>query len=360
MNSPGALAPKPLGLSIDLLEYQRLNLPVYGAYCEIFGRNSRGTSLLDYPPIPVECFKCADMTSFVGERCVAEFHSPEDADGKRAVHRFCDTGLMQRSQIYAFTLMIARIMQPTTRVFSLLPSSRDDVHSQASFMVTSFVETIGGAGSGHFSQTEPGLDGLVTAIEKASGDKVPVHLMGTPEQYHLLLDVMGNRSVTSDSWSCAMIVGAALHEPKSMAELKDRLAQRIGINRRNIYGEFGMCELSSQGYEICGMNCTGDDPEEGLFIFPNWVKCLVFNPETMTPLLPGNWGRIAIFDLCSLDSAAFVLTEFEGELVTLPETLRSRVQGHPKYALKLGGRASEPIPEGCRDQWKSWAGRIAG
>ncbi len=355
MNSPGALAPKPLGLSIDLLEYQRLNQPAYGAYCEIYGRTERGTSILDYPPIPVECFKCADMASFPKETSIAEFHSAEDADGRKAIHRFCDKGMPQRSQIYAFTLMIARIMQPTTRVFSMLPSSYDDIHAQESFMVTSFVETLGSADSGHFTD----LEQLITAIEKASEDKVPVHLMGTPEQYHALLDVMGERTVTSDSWSCAMLVGAALHDRKSLAELKDRLAQKLGFNRGNIYGEFGMCELSSQGYEICALNCPGDAPEEGLYIFPNWVKCMVFNPETMAPLLPGNRGRIAIFDLCNMDSAAFVLTECEGELVTLPEPLRSRVQGHPKYALKFHGRASETIPECCRAQWKTWAGRIA-
>lgn len=361
MNSPGVLAPKPLGLSIDLLEYQRLNQPNYAAYCEICGRTARGMSILDYPPIPVDCFQCADMSLFSKDSCIAEFHSRINDDGQ-TIHRFCDLGLLQRSLIYAFTLMIARTMSPMTRVFSLLPPRHDDMHSQTSFMAASFVETFGAPDSAHFGSADDGLDTtrLIKALEKASLDNAPVHIIGSPALYSTLLDAMGERSIAGAQGSCIMLTSALTHEMCrcSLDELRKSLSQKLGIDQRHIYCVFEMSELSSQGYEICAMNCTCSDIEDGLYIFPNWVKCMIFNPESMSPLLPGNPGRIAVFDLCSLDSVAFVLTQYEGELVTLTESLRSRVQGHPKYALKLHGKASESIPEGCRSQWKMWAERI--
>ena len=96
--------PKMRDLLVDVLEYQRLNHPRYGRYCALHRRTERGTSILSYPPLPVESFKRADICPFPQEQTIAEFHSSGTTEGVRSVHRFRDMGLLQRALIYTFTL----------------------------------------------------------------------------------------------------------------------------------------------------------------------------------------------------------------------------------------------------------------
>ncbi len=362
MDCPTGLEPKPLGLIVDLLEYQRLNHPLYGKYCEIHGRTSRGTSLLDYPPLPVECFKKADICPFSKDLTVAEFYSSGTTEGIRSIHRFRDVGLMQRSLIYAFTMLIARSIPPQTRVLSLMPSINDNPHSSLGFMISSFVDVLGTEGSGHFFSMDHGLDTdrLIAELEKSAKEQIPVHLMGPAFSYVELLDALHERKITSAPGSGLLETGGYKGKSREIpkSELRDMLSEKLGISRRYIYGEYGMCELSSQGYEICAFNTPGELPEEGLFVFPNWLKCIIFNPENMSPVLPENEGQIALFDLCNLDSAAFILTGDIGELQLLPEPLRARVPGHPKYVLKLKGRAANAVPKGCSMSWDEWAHQL--
>ena len=359
MDSPAGQEPKPTGLMIDLLEYQRLNHPLYGTYCSIQGRTERGSSLLDYPPLPVECFKRADLCPFAPEKCVAEFHSSGTTEGVRSIHKFCDPGLMQRSQIYAFSMLTGRRISQQTRILSLMPSYESNPHSSLGYMISSFVKAFGAPGSGHFFSIEKGLDvdGLCAQIEDAAAHEAPVHLMGPAFAYVELLDRLGDRHFTSAPGSCLLETGGYKGKSREIPrhELRDMLSQKLGIERRAVYGEYGMCELSSQAYEISALNTPGDLPEEGLFIFPNWMRCILFNPENMSPVLPGNEGQIALFDLCNLDSAAYILTGDVGTLVSLNESLRSKVPGHPKYALRLKGRAENAVPKGCSMAWEEWA-----
>ena len=84
------------------------------------------------------------------------------------------------------------------------------------------------------------------------------------------------------------------------------------------------------------------------------MKCMLFNPETMAPVLPGHEGQIAFFDLCNLDSAAYILTGDVGTLVELPPDVRRATVGFPKYGLRLRGRATSAVPKGCSMAWDEW------
>ena len=359
MDNDGVPEPKALGLNIDLLEYQRLYHPLYGKYCALHGRTSRGVSLLDYPPLPVECFKRADVCPFDVRRTVAEFRSSGTTEGTRSVHRFRDLGLYQRSMLYAFTALIAGKFAPESRMLSLMPSYADNPHSSLGYMLSRLTDLMGEGGSGCYFSMERGLDveGLCAQLEEASSLGHAVHLMGPSFAYVELLDRLGERRFASAPGSTLLETGGYKGRSREIprGELRDMLADRLGIARRFIYGEYGMCELSSQGYEICAITTEGELPDEGLYIFPGWVKCVVYNPETMAPVLPGNAGQIAIFDLCNLDSAAYVLTGDVGVLEPLDGPLRKRVPGHPRHALRLMGRAASAVPKGCSMAWEEWA-----
>lgn len=362
--APAGLEPKMLGLSADVLEYQRLNHPLYGRYCALHGRAERGNSILDYPPLPVESFKRADICPFGADLTVAEFHSSGTTEGVRSIHRFRDAGLMQRAIFYAFTLMISRFMPKSMRFLSLMPSPADNPHSSLGYMIGQFVQNYGAPGSGYFFDFERGFDfdRFAVALETAERDGVAVHIFGPAFSYVELIDRLGETGKTfrCAPGSCLLETGGYKGRTREIPkdELRRALSEKLGIARDHIYGEYGMCELSSQGYEICALNCKGRCPGECLYIFPGWLRCILFNPETMAPVLPGNEGQIAFFDLCNLDSAAYILTGDVGTLVELPPDMRAGTVGFPKYGLRLRGRAPKAVPKGCSMAWDEWNAHI--
>lgn len=356
--APKALEPKMHGLGVDLLEYQRLNHPLYGKYCEIRGCCRRGVSILDYPPLPVESFKRADICPFDDFRTVAKFCSSGTTEGVRSVHRFRDLTLLQHALTYTFTMYIARNAPRGMRYFSLMPPYEENPTSSLGYMISRFVRDFGAPGSGYFFSLNGGLDveRLCGALEAAWRDGVPVHIMGPAFAYVEFLDRLGGRCFESVSGSCLLETGGYKGRVREVPkeELRDLLSRKLGISQNSIYGEYGMCELTSQGYEICGLNTAGDLPGECLYIFPPWLQCVIYNPENFAPVLPGNKGQIAFFDLCNLDSAAYILTGDIGCLVPLPASLQARVPGYPQYALRLYGRALSAIPKGCSMAWEEW------
>ena len=217
---------------------------------------------------------------------------------------------------------------------------------------------MGGPGSGSFFSMQNGLDidGLCTELQKAQDEKAPVYLMGPAYAYVALLDSLGDRQFQCATNSCLLETGGYKAKSREIpkSELRDALSQKLGIQRRSVYGEYGMCELSSQGYEICARNLSDPLPEEGLYIVPPWLKCIIYNPENMRPLPPDQDGQIAFFDLCNLDSAAFILTGDVGRLVPLNADLQNRLPTHPQVALKLYGRAPNAVPKGCSIAWDEW------
>ena len=358
-NGPAPFEPKAPGLFVDVLEYQRLNHPMYAKYCEISGCTQRGKSIFDYPPLPVESFKRADLCPFEPDQVIAEFYSSGTTEQVRSIHKFRDMGLVQRANLFAFQMMVMRNTGKIPRIFSLMPSPQDNPHSSLGFMISQFVQNLGVKGSGYYFSMDGGLDvdGLCDAIAQAYRDEVPVHLMGPSFAYVHLLDALGDRTLQTVPGSCLLETGGYKGKSREVpkGELRDALSAKLGIARRFIYGEYGMCELSSQGYEICALNTSGDLPDEGLYIFPPWLKCVVFNPDDMSPTLPGNEGQIAFCDMCNLDSAAYILTGDVGTMVEIPGDLRKRIKGFPKFALKLRGRAANAVPKGCSMAWDEWA-----
>lgn len=355
--TPG-LEPKMHALLVDVLEYQRLNHALYGRYCALNGCTTRGASILDYPPMPVECFKRADICPFEVSQTVAEFRSSGTTEGVRSIHRFRDTGLMQRAIIYTFTMFISRFMPKNMRFLSLMPSSASNPNSSLGYMISQFVQLFGAEGSDYFFDFDRGLDleRLLASLSESERNGQAVHLFGPAFAYVELLDRMGDRVFRCAPGSCLMETGGYKGRTRVIPqkELRRTLSEKLGIELSHIYGEYGMCELSSQGYEICALNDKGALPDECLYIFPGWMKCMLFNPETMTPVLPGNEGQIAFLDLCNLDSAAYLLTGDIGTLVELPDGMRHSVVGYPRYGLRLKGRAPNAVPKGCSMSWEEW------
>jgi hypothetical protein len=97
----------------------------------------------------------------------------------------------------------------------------------------------------------------------------------------------------------------------------------LGISSENIFGEYGMSELSSQAY-------AGAD---GLFRFPPWARAQMISPATGREAREGEGGLIRVYDLANVWSVMAVQTEDVGV--------------REGDGFRLLGRAAEAEARGC-------------
>jgi hypothetical protein len=90
----------------------------------------------------------------------------------------------------------------------------------------------------------------------------------------------------------------------SPERLLEEIASQLGVPPPRVVREYGMTELTGQGYT--GALHGGD---RDLFLTPPWMRARVLDPETLDEAAPGETGVLAIFDLANAGSAAHLLTQ---------------------------------------------------
>ncbi len=109
----------------------------------------------------------------------------------------------------------------------------------------------------------------------------------------------------------------------SKAKLHQLLSEQFGLADSQIISEYGMSELSSQGY---------DNPDH-IFRFPPWARVQIISPETKREVGIGETGLVRIYDLANVYSVMAIQTE---------DLAIRRDDG-----FELIGRANEAEPRGC-------------
>ena len=108
------------------------------------------------------------------------------------------------------------------------------------------------------------------------------------------------------------------------------LLERItGIAPHRMVSEYGMCELSSQAYDL------GRQDRIRGFRFPPWVRWTVVDPETGAELPEGECGLIRIFDLANVWSVMAIQTGDLGCRIDDGFELRGRVADAPARGCSL-------------------------
>ena len=90
-------------------------------------------------------------------------------------------------------------------------------------------------------------------------------------------------------------------------EFYPQFEERLGLTRKQIVSEYGMCELSSQFYTH-----PSSPISHRLFYGPAWVRVIVVDPETGREARDGERGLIRIFDLANVGSVLAIQTEDVG------------------------------------------------
>ena len=322
----------------EVLDYAIRHVPAYAGYCRARGVEGGDVAgWRDIPAVPTAAFK---EIRLLADGAVAEavFRTSGTTRGpeRRGEHHVADLDLYRESLRPAFRAALlpddARL-----RFLSLMPPPSQLPDSSLAFMIGDVMEAFGAAGSAAFAGAD-GLDhgALASAAREAAADGAPVLLLGTSAAFIHWLDALaaaGERLRMPDG-SRLMDTGGFKGKGRSIpaVELRDAYAERLGIPPERCVNEYGMTEMLSQLYDTTLRDGAAGDPRPKAP--PPWVRSLAVDPETLTPLEPGDTGILRHVDLANVGSVPAIQTEDLGRV------------DHGGRVL-LEGRAAGAPPRGC-------------
>jgi hypothetical protein len=283
-------------------------------------------SIDEVPAIPCDVFRLKRVSAHAPSLDTRVFRTSGTTLGTRGAHFFRDLGTYEMAAMAFASRMLWPDAKPTA-VISLAPSSTEVRDSSLGFMIDLFAERLAVPITHAFS-VERGLDigALSGAVERASA---PVLVAGTAFAYVALLDDESPSVLRLPAGSRVMLTGGFKGRSREIPELELRglLAARFGVPHRDVVGEYGMTELSSQLYE--------SESESGVrrYRWPSWMRVSAVDPLSLEPLPSGEEGICRIVDLANVDSAVAIQTQ---------DRVRVSDDG-----VELLGRLPGATPRGC-------------
>jgi hypothetical protein len=293
----------------ELFRLQYLSNPSFRKLCQAGNRGPQISDWREIPAVPTVASKELEMTSIpVGQRSVV-FHSSGTTEQKPSRHFHHSESLV----LYEASLRAAFRAHflpdgAALRFVSLTPPKMAVPHSSLVYMI----DAVGAPNCQFFGKTDQSgawaldAEGLADALQQT---REPVAVLGTA---FLLLDFVdylaacdvklhlppGSRVMETGGYK-----GRSRTIPKP--ELHARMSEYLGIPRDSIIGEYGMCELSSQAYDLR----FGETDEPRGYRFPPWARALVISPENGRLVNEGEIGLIRVIDLANVWSVLAVQTE---------------------------------------------------
>ena len=252
--------------------------------CRIYDR-------YDHTYLPIGAFRHAAVACFAHEAAARVFISSGTSGSGRSRHFVRDTALYDRAIRVHFESVFGS--GPFTLVAHLPGYARD---SSLVYMVRRLMAWHGDAASGFFLE-DVGM--LERAVAHSTAHARPLMLWGAA--FGLL------RMAESRQWRLppgARIVetGGMKTHRRSMTRsaLHAALAAGFGIDRAQVWSEYGMCELLSQAYTRGGR----------VFYAPPWMRVEVFDPVLLeTPVREGQVGVLGVIDLANVHTVSAIMTE---------------------------------------------------
>jgi hypothetical protein len=307
-------------LAVELCALQRQSNVAYGKFCGTMGRGERWQ---DIPAVPAAAFKELEMTALTPEERTTVFFSSGTTQGDRSRHFHSTRSLelYEESLCLWFEREFAREKEGVSWLF-LTPDAQQAPNSSLVHMF----QTIGERVSPDVNRRRARRDapyqfaGIIDQegiwdldarktfnfLSVAQNANEPVAVFGTAFLFVHLLDALEKEGaklrLPEGSWvlETGGYKGRTREIPKD--ELHRLIAERLGVAREKIFGEYGMSELSSQAY-------AGAD---GVFRFPPWVRARLISPATGRDADEGERGLIRIYDLANVWSVMAVQTEDVG------------------------------------------------
>lgn len=327
-------------LALEVFAYQFERNRPYRAYCSARGRNPESVGLWqEIPALGTAAFKEADLTTVPPEGVRTVYHTSgtTGAGARPGRHLLPDTQLYDASLLPNFRAHLLPDVD-AMRIHVCGPTQRYNPHSSLGHMNSRVQEAFGLPGSGVFWTNEgPKFGCLASALEKSEGEPVPVCLLGTAFGFVHFLDWLegeGRGRMRLPPGSRIMDTGGYKGRSREVprAELYSLYGERLGVPLSHVVNEYGMTELGSQFYDtVLRDRASGDGPR--IKSVPAWVRVLVVDPETLSPLPAGSVGLLRFFDLANLHTVAAIQTDDLGVQIG---------QG-----FEILGRAAGAAPRGC-------------
>ena len=270
----------------SIAAYQIEKCNVYGRYCKSIGAQS--------PPfLPIEAFKHQPLTTFPPEEAVAVFQSSGTGSGVRSKHYVKDLQIYEQSIYSAFLSFFGD--GPYTLLAYLPHYQQMGQASSLLYMIKYLIESHGDQLSGFYYGHEKELNDVVASL---SDDSKPI-VFGAAFG---LLDLIDQSPISLPQHAVVVETGGMKTYRKEVtrAELQQQLASSLGVTEKQIWSEYGMCELLSQAYATGG----------SVFHPPPWMRFKIMDPEMpLEEVGEGNPGALAIVDLANIHSVSAILTQ---------------------------------------------------
>jgi len=322
-------------LGLAVFAWQRAHNPVVARLAARALGARAPCALAEVPALPTDVFKAARVACFPERETARVFETSGTTQDVRGRHAFASLELYETAAIAA----ARRWLLPERAYRCVLLAEPETVApaSSLSFMLARFAETWDvqrGSETADDVWMVRGsmldVEAVTHALDRSGDDGVPVALLGTSFGFVHLLDAVGAKRWALPGGSVAMPTGGFKGRSRELDPdaLRGMIAATFGLSHSDILGEYGMTELSSQGYEA---------RREGRASYrvPPWMRVTMVDPETLREVPRGQVGLVRVVDLMNLGSAIAIQTSDLG-----------RVDDDGGGFVVLG-RAPGATPRGC-------------
>jgi len=323
-------------LASDLARFQARHVPGYGRLCAARGvAPERIARASDAPAVPTDAFKLAAVFAFDPNEARVTFRTSGTTLGARGAHAFRDVGTYDAAALAFGRATVARGLAPPVAVLVVGPSPDEAPDSSLAHMCGLFARALdpGQPVERSFFVRRGTLDtaGLHARVAALLPSRPAVVLATSFALVHLL-DDLGRDQLPLPPGSRVMQTGGFKGRSREVEaeELRRAIAAAFAIAERDVVGEYGMTELSSQFWEA---TLVDERARPGVYAEPPWARVVPVDPETLAPIVDGAVGIARVEDLANVDSAFAVLTQ-------------DRVRRVPGGFELLGRTAGAP-PRGC-------------
>jgi hypothetical protein len=361
-------------LALDIARFQVEHNPAFARLCR--QRGARLTRLELVPAVPADAFRLGRVAAHPECSDVARFLTSGTTGGSgRHVFRTLDT----YAELSVRWGRLALLGGGTGRctVLALASPFEPERRSSLGYMMQRFMQELDGRPLGRasafdafgacgavdaFDADEPGrwllggtsvdVPGLRRGARLAEQRGEPLLLLATSFALVWLLDTLAGERLPLPPGSVILWTGGFKGRSRSVeaADLGRALCQTFALPQRQLIGEYGMTELSSQLYDR-GFN--PGSPHPSVFVEPPWLRVTPVDPISLEPVAPREVGLARFTDLCNVDSALNVLTQdrvrrVPGGIVLAGRQASARLRGCSLAVEALAAAASSASPEAGR------------
>jgi hypothetical protein len=341
-------------LALDIARFQAEFNPAFARLCRHRGACLSRLELV--PAVPADAFRLGRVAAHPAAQDVASFFTSGTTGGSgRHAFRTLET-YAALSVAWGRRALFGERTDRCTVLALALPFEPER-RSSLGYMMQCFMQQFDGrslVGGGAFDQLErerwllgPGgvdLGGLRRGAELAEQRGEPMLLLATSFALVWMLDELAGEELPLPPGSVVLWTGGFKGRSRSVGalELGRALCQTLHLEPRQLIGEYGMTELSSQLYD---RGLMPDSEHPSVFLEPPWLRVTPVDPISLAPVASGEVGLARFTDLANVDSALAVLTQdrvrrVHGGIVLCGRQPGARLRGCSLAVEALGATAS--------------------